>query len=115
MKGRDDTNVMIIDPTDMTDDEAIILNYAMDDLATKKNINYYDIDFLLPVPHDLIKKRTDIDIDGFNHIKLKHSIVRRLRDNISNQHRYEVYGDFIGGGGFGKVFKSIGTLVPLET
>lgn len=106
-------SVMIINPTDMTDDEEIILNYVLEHQALQ-GVYYHNKNCLLVIPRYLIEYETDIDIGPFNHVELTHPIMRRSRKNDLNQYRYEIYGNVIGGGGCGKVSMSAGTLVPLE-
>lgn len=113
MQVRNRSNVMIINPTDMTEDEEVILSYALEDQAAIGK-HYHNTDCLLPIPINRIECKTDIDLDGFNQIQLTHHILRRSRNSDASQNRYEVYGQMIGGGSFGKVYMSVGTLVPLE-
>lgn len=113
MQDRKLNNVMIINPTKMNEDEEIILHHVLENQASK-GIYYHSKNCLLPIPHQVFEHYVDINIRHFNEIRLTHSILRRLRGRDQNQHRYELYGDVIGGGGFGKVAMSIGTLVPLE-
>lgn len=113
MQVRNRSNVMIINPTEMTEDEEVILSYALENQAAMGKY-YHNTDCLLVIPINQIECETDIDLCGFNHIQLTHHLLRRLRNSDTSQYRYEVYGKMIGGGSFGKVYMSVGTLVPLE-
>jgi len=113
MQSHNTPYVIIIDPTDMTDDEALILYYVLENQA-RLGVSYFQKNTSYPIPKSYIQNDTDINIGAYNNIKLTHHIIRRSRTRDENQYRYEVFGKPIGSGGYGKIYNVVGTLFPLE-
>lgn len=113
MLPRINQDIMIIDPTNMTDDEAIILNYFFKEQLSLGN-HIFEKSNQLPIPHHRINYATDIDAGSFNYLELTHTIIARPSLSHPNEYRFEIYGNEIGSGAYGKVYSVIGTLLSLE-
>lgn len=111
MQNRYDQGMMVINPTEMTNDEAVILNYLLENPLIAHE-NYFDQKFIFHIPCQMIEHNTDILLGQFVTAELTHPIVKRSKKNDAKQFRYEVFGDKIGGGGLAEVYRTIGTLVP---